>query len=55
MKHKFVFATNNAHKLKEVTAFTVPEAVKINEAFFGGNKEIGYLFRHDDDADRKGA
>lgn len=43
------------NKLKEVTAFTVPEAVKINEAFFGGNKEIGYLFRNDDDADRKGA
>lgn len=43
------------NKLKEVTDFTVPEAVRINEALFKGEKELGYLFKSDDDADRKGA
>ena len=35
------------NKLKEVTDFSVTEAIKINEKIFDNNYEIGFLFRKD--------
>ena len=35
------------NKLKEVTDFSVTEAIKINEKFFDNKYEIGFLFRKD--------
>lgn len=32
------------NKINCVTGFTVPEAVKINEVFFNGQKKLDYLF-----------
>ena len=35
------------NKLKEVTDFSVTEAIKINEKIFDNKYEIGFLFRKD--------
>lgn len=36
------------NKLKEVTDFSVTEAIKINEKIFDNKYEIGFLFRKDE-------
>lgn len=33
------------NKLNGVTEWTVPEAVKINDKYFGGKQSIEYLFK----------
>lgn len=44
------------NKLKEVTDFSVTEAIKINEHIFNNKYEIGFLFRKDkSDNSAKGA
>ncbi|MCH5352978.1 MAG: hypothetical protein J1E06_05895 [Acutalibacter sp.] len=36
------------NKLNGVTAFTFPEAVKINDDWFGGTLNLEYLFKQSD-------